>query len=236
MTPSEPPTLSAVREPRKVGIDRAFFWYSEAMKSFRRHPLPFAGLALAIVLTDIALNAIPLAGPAAANVIIPVLACSLLYATLAVDRDDRPRMMHLVAPFVAPAGAIATIVLASLVVFGAEWFVAWRFAGLNLLAPESVDVDPADALAINGTGIAVSLPLLLVPMLALFEGMSARDAFASSLAAFFRNLPAFLLYGALTIVLLGVGFVTRGLALLIVLPLWAASSYAAWKDLYRIER
>jgi uncharacterized membrane protein len=79
------------------------------------------------------------------------------------------------------------------------------------------------------------LPLTLVPLLALFEGMSTRDAFASSLAAFFRNLPAFALYGALSIALLGIGFVTRGLALLIVMPLWAASSYAAWKDLYRVE-
>jgi uncharacterized membrane protein len=235
MSPSDPPTLSAAREARKVSIDRAFHWYSEAMRTFRRHPLPFALLSFAILLTDVVLNQIPLAGAAASNVIIPVLACSLLYATLAVDRDDRPRLMHLVAPFVAPATALFSVVLASLIVFGAEWFVAWRFADVNLLAPAAAQIEPDDALAINGTGVAISLPLTLVPLLALFEGMSTRDAFASSLAAFFRNVPAFLLYGALTIALLGVGFVTRGLALLIVLPLWAASSYAAWKDLYRVD-
>jgi uncharacterized membrane protein len=235
MSPDEPPTLTAVREPRKVGIDRAFFWYAEAMRTFRRHPLPFALLAFAVLLADVGLQFVPFAGAPASKVIIPVLACGLLYASLAIDRDDRPRLVHLLAPFTAPANALASVVLASLVVFGAEWFVAWRFADVNLLTYDGEPIEPRDALAIYGTGVVVSLPLTLVPLLALFEAMSARDAFASSIAAFIRNLPAFVLYGALSIALLGVGFVTRGLALLVVLPLWAASSYAAWKDLYRVE-
>jgi len=36
-------------------------------------------------------------------------------------------------------------------------------------------------------------------------------------------------------VLLVFGLITMGVGLVIVLPLWAASSYAAWKDVFRVE-
>jgi uncharacterized membrane protein len=166
---------------------------------------------------------------------VPLFACSLLYASLACDRDDRPRLAHLLAPFAAPVGAVGAIIAASLTVFGAEWLVAWKLAGINLLEAREVrDLGAATLLSIYGAGVAVSLPLTLVPLLAMFEGASAREAFAASAAAFARNVPAFLLYGALSIALLGLAFVTLGLGLLIVLPLWAASSYAAWKDLFGV--
>ena len=73
-------------------------------------------------------------------------------------------------------------------------------------------------------------------MLAFFEQASVTEAFAGSIAAFLRNIAAFVLYGALSVALLGIAFVTWGLALAIVLPLWAASSYAAWKNLFDLDR
>jgi uncharacterized membrane protein len=39
------------------------------------------------------------------------------------------------------------------------------------------------------------------------------------------------LYGLLSYALLVLGLLTLGLGLLIVLPLWATSSYVAWRDL-----
>lgn len=236
MAVSEPPTRRALREARTVGLDRAFAWYSEAMRLFKRHPIGFAGMALAIVVTELVLNAVPTFGSMTSKVVVPLLACSLLYASLACDRGDRPRLAHLAAPFAAPLRAIATVVLASLAVLLVEAFVAWQVSGINLLSEGDVrELRPSAVLAVYGAGVAVSLPLTLVPMLALFEGAGARDAFATSAAAFFRNMPAFLLYGALSIALLGIAFVTMGLGLVIVLPLWAASSFAAWKDLFGIS-
>jgi uncharacterized membrane protein len=224
-----------IREARSVGADRAFAWYSEAMRLFKRHPLRLAGLALVVFLGEIVLSAIPTVGLPATKVVVPLLACSLLYATLAVDRGERPRFAHLAAPFAAPLQAIAAVIVAGLAVFAVEWLVGWQVGGVNLLAATDLRELPARAvIAIYASGVAVSLPLTLVPMLALFEGAGTREAFATSAAAFFKNMPAFLLYGALSVALLGLAFVTLGLALLVVLPLWAASSFAAWKDLYGI--
>lgn len=224
-----------IREARSVKLDRAFAWYSEAMRLFKVHPLRMALLALVVIVTELVLNMIPTFGAPATKIVVPMLACSLLYAALACDRGEVPRAAHLLAPFAAPLHAILTVITASLAVFGVEWLVAWQVAGVNLLAIEEIpDLKGPAILAIYGSGVAVSLPLTLVPMLALFEGASAREAFATSVAAFFKNMPAFLLYGALSVALLGIGFVTHGLALVVVLPLWAASSFAAWKDLFRI--
>jgi hypothetical protein len=206
------------------------------MRLFKRHPVRLGAFAAVVVVAELVLNAVPVFGAPASKVIVPVLACSLLFAALACDRGEAPRAAHLVAPFAAPLSAVGTIVLASVLVFGAEWLVAWQIDGVNLLAADALDdLRGSSFVAIYVSGVAVSLPLTLVPMLALFEGASARDAFAASAAAFFRNVGAFLLYGALSMALLGLAFVTWGLALLVALPLWAASSYAAWKDLYQIE-
>lgn len=237
MAGSNPPPspLRVLHEARTVGLDRAFVWYTEAMRLYKRDPLRFSAMALAIVAAELLLNALPVLGGPATNLLIPLAACGLLYACLACDRGEGPRVRHLLAPFAAPLPAIGTVILASIAVFGVEALVGWQL-GVDLLAsPPADDVAPATVLAIYGAGVAASLPLTLVPMIALFEGAGARDAFATSVAAFLRNVPAFLLYGALSIALLGLAFVTLGLALLIVLPLWAASSYAAWKDLFGIH-
>ena len=166
----------------------------------------------------------------------PLAACSLLYASLAVDRGERPRLAHFIAPFAAPAVSMAAVLLASFVVFAVEWLVNWHLTGTNLLAIEEPgSVGLLDTVAVYVAGVVVSLPLTLVPLFALFEQVTVREAFERSLAAFFRNVPAFALYGALSVALLGLAFITLGYGLVIAMPLWAASSYVAWKNLFGID-
>ena len=225
----------AVREPRVVRAERAFAWYAEAMRIVKRRPAGFAGLAIAVIVVELVLDHVPIVGRPAANVLVPLIACSLVFASLATDRGDHPRLVHLVAPFATPFASIAAILAASFAVFAVEWLVAWHLTGVNLMSPSDKQaLRPLAIMAIYGAGVAVSLPLTLVPLFALFEQSSLRDAFAASFAAFARNVPAFALYGALSIALLGFAFVTFGLGLVIALPLWAASSYVAWKQLFGV--
>lgn len=202
------------------------------MRLFNRHPLRFVALAVAVIAAELVLGTIPVAGRPLANVVVPIVACGLLYASLAVDRGDRPRASHLVAPFAAPARALAAVIVSSLAVFLAEWAVAWHAGGVNLLdAGSEVALSAVDVLLAYTAGVVVSLPLTLVPMFALFEGTGVGEAFAASAVAFTRNVRAFAVFGALALALLGMAIVTMGILLPVVLPLWAAASYAAWKDL-----
>ncbi|HVF64335.1 MAG TPA: BPSS1780 family membrane protein [Casimicrobiaceae bacterium] len=230
MTGSEAPI---VRAPRSLPATRAFEWYAEALRLFKRQPLRFAALALALIVIEVAFGLIPVVGRPIANAVVPLLACGLLYASLATDRGDRPNMRQLIAPFAAPPRSIAAILVSGLLVFLVQWMIAWQLAGVNILASaDEPRLDPLTVFVSYGAGIAASLPLTFVPFAALFDEAPFGAAFRSSASAFARNVPAFLLYGAMSIALLGVALVTMGIGLLVVLPLWAASSYVAWKEIY----
>ncbi|MGA8034087.1 MAG: hypothetical protein WCB48_17005, partial [Casimicrobiaceae bacterium] len=61
------------------------------MLLWKRGPFGFSALALAILAANLALNLLPAIGIAIGQGLIPLAECSLLYASLATDRGDRPR-------------------------------------------------------------------------------------------------------------------------------------------------
>lgn len=215
---------------------RAFNWYADAMRLWKRGPATFCGIALVILVANIGLTLVPVIGIALAQVLLPLVECALLYASLAADRGDRPRLRHIVAVAAAPPRALAAVIAAALVVFAAEALVANAIGGFNMLAPASnAESISGSTLVITYTaGILVSLPVTFVPFAALFDGAGFRDAFAQSGAAFTRNRAPLALYGALSLALLMFGLATSGIGLLLALPWSAAASYAAWKDVFGV--
>ena len=89
------------RESKSVPALRALAWYAEAMRLWKRGPGTFAGLAFVTLIASIAFEPIPVLGFVAANVIAPLLATGMLYASLAAGRGEGPRMKHLLAVFAA---------------------------------------------------------------------------------------------------------------------------------------
>jgi uncharacterized membrane protein len=216
---------------------RALTWYAEAMRLWKRGPATFAGLAFVTLVASIAFEPIPVLGFVAANVIAPLLATGMLYASLAADRGEGPRMKHMLAVFAAPANAQVAVVLAGLVAFAAEAFAAQQLAGANLFlpTPDAANLPMRVIVAIYVAGIVASLPLTFVPFAALFDGESVRLAFAASARGFARNVPALMLYAGISLVLLLIGLATLGVGLVLVLPWIAAASYAAWKDIFGLH-
>jgi hypothetical protein len=211
-------------------------WYAEAMRLWKRGPIAFSLLALVILATNLLLSVLPIAGTLAAQLVLPLLECGLLYASLAADRGDRPRMRHFVAVLAARPRAQAAIVVAGLIVFAAEAVVAEAVGEVNLLAPAG-NAESISGLALVSAytaGIALSLPLMFVPFAALFDGAGFRESFAQSAAAFMRNAGALVVFGALTLALLLLGLATSGVGLLLALPWSAAASYACWKDIFDV--
>jgi uncharacterized membrane protein len=204
------------------------------MQLWKRGPAAFATLAFITLVASIAFEPVPVAGFIASNIVAPLIATAMLYASLAADRGDRPRLKHAIAPFAAPLHAQATVVIAGLVAFAAEAATAWLVADANLLLParESAGFPMGVVAMIYVAGIAASLPLTFVPFAALFDGDGMRRAFATSARAFARNVPALALYAGISLVLLLLGLATMGIGLVLVMPWVAAASYAAWKDVF----
>ncbi len=207
------------------------------MRLWKRGPATFAGLAFVTLVASIAFEPVPILGFVAANLIAPLIATSMLYASLAADRGDRPSLKHVIAPFVAPAGAQAAVVAAGLVAFAAEAISASQLADVNLFLParEATNLPMGVVMAIYVAGMVASLPLTFVPFAALFDGEGVRAAFATSARAFTRNVPALVLYAGISLLLLLIGLATMGIGLVLVLPWMAAASYAGWKDIFGLD-
>jgi hypothetical protein len=223
--------------PRIVPWRHALAWYEDAMRLFKRAPVTWAGLAVITIAAEFALRAVPGLGPLLSQAVAPLVACGLIYAAAAADRGAEPALRHAVQAFRAPASAIFAIIASALVTFAAEAFAGWWIAGANLLdtAGVAADLTPAALLGIYTIGILASLPIMFVPFHALLENAPLRAAFAASWNAFALNTLPLLVYATASLVLLGFGLATMGLGLVLALPLWAASSYAAWKDIFGIR-
>jgi uncharacterized membrane protein len=206
------------------------------MRLWKRGPATFAALSFLTLVASIAFEPVPLLGFIGANIIAPLLATSMLYASLAADLGEGPKLKHAIAPFSAPVGAQMTVVLAGLFAFAAEAYSAWQIADVNLLLPirDAGTLPMRPVVAIYAAGIVTSLPLTFVPFAALFDGCDMRAAFASSAHAFSRNVPALALYAGIAFALLLMGLATLGIGLVLVLPWIAAASYAAWKDIFSL--
>ena len=206
------------------------------MLLWKRGPLGFSALALVILAANLALALLPAAGIAIGQAILPLAECSLLYASLAADRGDRPRLRHLAAVAGASPPALVAVVVSGGLVFAVEALVAREVGGIDILSPAANATVSAQALVVTyAAGTLASLPLTFVPFAALFDGAPLRDAFAQSWTAFLRNLAPLAVYGALSFVLLMLGLLTNGLGLLLALPWSAAASYAAWKDIFDVR-
>jgi uncharacterized membrane protein len=143
-------------------------------------------------------------------------------------------LKHVIAPFAAPVSAQMTVVVAGWVAFAAEAYSAWQLADANLFVParETANLPLRVIVAIYVAGIIASLPLTFVPFAAFFDGEGLRRAFAVSVRAFTRNVPALAIYAAISLGLLLLGLATLGVGLVLALPWIAAASYAAWKDIF----
>lgn len=226
----------AARQPRVVAGNRALAWFGEAIRLWKRQPVVFSVMAVAVLIASVAFDTVPVVGLLASNVVAPLLACGFLYGSLALDSRDRPRAAHLLAVFAAPLPAQVTVIAAGLAVTLVESAVAWVLADVNLFlpAPEAGTLTPSTVLAIYAVGILASMPVQFVPMAVLFDGETPAAAFAQSWRACARNPRPMLALGAYCYLLLMVGLATLGVGLVLALPWMAIASYSAWKDIFGV--
>jgi len=230
--------LEEPSHPRSVPAARAFAWFSEAMTLFKRAPGRWTLLAALTICLELLLQLVPSVGVALSKVLIPVVASGLLLGAEAIDRGKPLDLRYALAVFGAPTTAIAAIVSSELLVFFSEWIAGYSLAGINLLqsgAEGSDEMSLGLLLQILTVGMLVSLPVAFVPFAVLFEGASFGPAFAVSWRAFFINQGALLVYGVVSLALIGVGMLTMGIGLIVAVPLIAGASYAAWKDIFATD-
>ena len=206
------------------------------MRLFKRAPLVWCVLGAVTLATELGLQFIPGFGIAAAKVIVPVFECGMLVGAAVLDQGRPLTPRYAVIAFGASPVALAAVVTSALLVFAAEWLTAYSLSGVNLLTSESTGSELAmsEIFVVLGVGTVVSLPVAFVPFAAIFGGTSFTGAFATSARAFALNAAPLFLFGALALLLVGLGVITV-IGLIAVFPLLSAASYAAWKDIYHVK-
>jgi hypothetical protein len=234
MTDLQPPVHL---HPRIVPWQHALAWYDDAMRLFKRGPWTWAALAVVTILTELVLRIVPGVGSILSEIVVPIVACGLIFAAAAADGGGTPTLQHVTKALRAPVTALVAVVASALVTFAAESFAAWWIADANMLDAAGMpgDMQLSALIGVYTIGMLASLPVMFVPLHVLLERVPPGAAFAASWQAFALNTLPLLVYAAASLVLLAFGLATMGLGLILALPLWVASSYAAWKDIFGIR-
>jgi uncharacterized membrane protein len=224
---------------------RGWRWIADGFALFLKSPVMWIALTVVMALMWIASFAIPVLGPLLFNLLSPVLFAGLMLGCKALDRGERLELSHLLAGFQNHAAALVTIggvyLIGSIIVLGVVWAMAGGPLLQTALQKGAGDISMASDAARSMVpallaGFALHLPLLMLvwfaPILVAIRGMKPVDAMKRSLAACLVNWLAFLVYGAILVVLLFISSFPLLLGLVVLLPVVFCSIYASYKDIF----
>jgi uncharacterized membrane protein len=252
--PSPSPAPEAAPPPRDgwaVAAGRGAEWWRCGWQLFREAPLMWIAVIVLFAAIMFALSLLPFVGQLVSTLLYPVLGAGVLAGTRDLDRGGRLTVAHLFACFNDKA---MPLLIVALLYFGG-WFVIWLIAAVLLVGligfhavAALVTGDPTQAplalLSAMGVGSLIVLlfatllgiPLVMgywfAPALVLFRSDEPFAAMKTSFVACLRNMPPFLVYSLLGLAFAVVASIPFGLGWLVLIPVYAASVYASYKDIF----
>lgn len=231
---------------RAVPAARGWEWIVEGFRLFRRTPLIWVVLTLALALMWIASFAIPLIGPLLFSLLLPVFLAGLMLGCRAVEGGEELELVHLFAGFKTHASPLVTIggvyLVGSILILGA--ILVMPGGSVLLALPRSANPEQIraamDSLALPlMVGFGFHVPLLMLvwfaPLLVVFHDFPPVPAMRLSFAACWSNFLPFAVYGLALFVLLFIAFIALLLGLIVLLPVIICSIYTSYKDLFEAE-
>ena len=240
---STPPPLGG---PHRRSPGRGIAWLTESFGWFRAAPLGWIVAVILLVVLHTLLQTVPLLGAIASLILGPVFTGGLMIGCRAQEEGLGFEIGHLFAGFSRNAGSLAAVgaaylgmIVAISLVVGLWMFVLGGAASLAALQSTPAALSAAQVtLAVVGLliGLALFVPALaaiwLAPPLVALHDVPALAAMRMSLAGCLGNLPAFLLYGVLLLILAVLAAIPFMLGFLILLPMMIISIYTAYRDIY----
>ncbi len=240
-------TADEIGEPRALSTGRGTSWLGEGFGYFKQSPLIWIVIMVLIVIIQMVLALIPVAGQIIANLVFPAFMAGIMLGCAALDEGEDLTIGHLFAGFSAKMGPLLglgamyfVMVIGVGIVVGI--LVAVTGVGMAGLAGEGMPVGEAEAvgglLIVVLIGMALFLPVVMAiwfaPALMVLADKGVFESLKLSFTGCLKNILPFLVYGIVALVLLVIGFIPLGLGLLIVLPMLMASVYASYKDIYGV--
>jgi len=217
-------------------------WIAEGWDLFRRQPGMWIGIIVLFFVIMIVAVLIPFVGGLLMSLFGPVFAAGLMLGCKALDEGRELEIGHLFAGFRSHTGTlvgIGAIYLAGTLVV---MLVVALTMGVGMAAMMG-QADPESMQAMGMTMVlamlimfALLLPLIMAIWLAaplvVFHDHGAVDAMKGSFTGCLKNILPFLLYGLVLFVFSIFATIPLGLGWLVLGPVFAASVYASYRDIY----
>jgi len=249
---SRAPTTPLSRRAGAVASGSGTAWWSEGWRLFTASPGIWIAITILYVIIMVMLTFIPVLGSLATTLLAPVFAGGVLSGCRALDRGGELRIEHLFGGFSDRLGPLMIVgllyligTLAIVVVVGTLLFAAVGVTGISTLLtgdPLQAGVAALAALGIGALfavllGLLLGIPLMMAfwfaPALVALRHDEPLAATKASFDACLRNIWPMLVYSLLGLVFAIVASIPLGLGWLVLAPVFAASIYASYKDIFR---
>jgi uncharacterized membrane protein len=231
---------------RSVQAAQGWTWIADGWTLFKAAPGLWIGMILVLLAILFALAFLPLIGPVAQNLLMPVFMAGIALGCRAIDDGSGLEFNHLFEGFKTNFGTLVAVGALYLAGFVVILVAVAMFAGVGviaLLAGGQVGNDPVATSAAAMTlllavlvAVALSIPLVMAVWFAaplvVFHNLGAVEAMKASFTGCLRNVVPFLIYGIVGFLLAIVATIPLGLGWLVLGPVIAASVYTGYRDIY----
>ena len=236
---------------RHVGVGNGVRWIGEGWALFMRRPGLWLAIAILQTILILLVLLVPLLGQVGAHLLMPVLSAGLMVVAHRVQYNEPVSASDAFTGFREHAPAVVNV--------GVWYMLGWMLIvamGLLLgggaaLSGMAVGMETqyewlGIVISVFGIVLAITISLLLVlplvmsvwlaPPLVVFHDIPAMAAMKHSFLASWRSLPAFIVAFFLVALMLLLTALTMGLSLLVVIPVMACSTFAAYNDLFELPQ
>lgn len=222
-------------------------WIGSGWRLFTRAALMWVIAMLILFVIYILANFVPVLGAIAMHVLNPVFAAGLMVACASLERGGEFELEHLFAGFKRNFGKLVIVGVVVALVEAAILLAFLGIAGVGLLggiftaaSGEQAEQILAASVIPLLLGTLVALALLVpvfmaywfAPALVVLNDVEPVEALKQSFTGCLRNIVPSLVYGLIMLALSLLVALTLGLGLLVWVPLFFTSTYAAYRDIF----
>lgn len=226
---------------RVVGAGDSINWYKGGWKIFTANIANWVLMTLILGVIAIVLSFIPLIGPIALYLLLPLFLGGLLYSAQKLDQGQAADIMDIFAMF-KDQQRLTPLIILGLIMLGIG-FLSMMVIGGMMFASVSSMTPGAEMNMLPSIGMGSFLLMLIVMVLSgmlfmfatplvVFKNMSAIDAIKNSFMACVKNFPAFIIFMLLYLVLAFIAAIPFGLGFLVLIPVMMAATYVGYKRIF----
>lgn len=214
--------------PHARTIGSGWRWLVGGFEHFKRNFIAWMVAAVLWIVAAVLLSLIPFIGVLVVNLITPVVAAGLMCGCRDQEQGLNFRVAHLFAGFsqknVGQLLLLGTLMIANTLVVD--------LIRISAIASGSAFIGILGGLTILGLSVLAGMAFYFAPVLIALDEMPLLSALKSSFSGCTKNILPFLWYCIAGFLLLIVAAIPLGLGLFVLIPIFMASPYAAYRDIY----